>query len=149
MKKLTWQIKSFDALTNIELYRCLKLRQTVFAWEQHCAYIDCDDKDQMSYHLMGYKEGVLVAYSRIIPAGVSFEDISIGRVITHPKARRQGYGKELMQVSLEETERIFGKKPITIGAQKWLQRFYESFGFKSLAIEYLEDGIPHIVMRRE
>ncbi len=149
MNKLNWKIKAFNELQNAELYECLKLRQTVFAWEQHCAYIDCDDKDAMSFHLMGYYHQDLVAYSRIIPAGVAFDNVSIGRIITHPKHRQFGYGKELLEISLQETERLFGKVPITIGAQKWLKRFYESFDFESLNEEYLEDGIPHIIMRRK
>lgn len=149
MNKLNWKIKAFNELTNVELYECLKLRQTVFAWEQHCAYIDCDDKDSMSYHVLGLHKDLLVAYSRIIPAGIAFDEVSIGRIITHPKYRRLGYGKELLSVSLQESERLYGKRPIKIGAQKWLRRFYESFGFESLYVEYLEDGIPHIVMMRK
>jgi ElaA protein len=121
----------------------------VFAWEQHCAYIDCDDKDSNAWHLMGYKQETLVAYSRLIPAGVAFDDVSIGRIITHPKYRGEGYGKELVHISIKSVEEKFGRTPISIGAQKWLSRFYESFGFVNQEIEYLEDGIPHIIMRRK
>ncbi len=149
IQKLRWEIKSFEQLSNSELYECLKLRQIVFAWEQHCAYIDCDSKDSMAWHVMGKKNDIIVAYSRLIPAGIAFDDVSIGRIITHPKYRSEGYGKELLNVSLKVVEEKFGETPISIGAQKWLSRFYEGFGFVSKEIEYLEDGIPHIVMRRE
>ncbi len=147
--KLRWEVKSFQELSNLELYECMKLRQMVFSWEQHCAYIDCDDKDVMSYHVCGYLSQRLVAYSRIIPPEVAFADVSIGRISTHPQYRSLGHGKELIKFSIEQTERLFGSVPITIGAQKWLRHFYEKVGFESLGIEYLEDGISHIVMRRK
>jgi len=147
--KLRWEIKSFHELTNTELYECLKLRQIVFSWEQHCAYIDCDDKDAPAWHLMGFQDRQLAAYCRILPAGVAFDELSIGRIITHPKYRKLGFGKELIEVALQEVHRKFGAQTIRIGAQKWLSGFYRQYGFVEEDICYLEDGIPHVIMRRE
>lgn len=88
----------------------------------------------------------MVAYSRIVPAGVSFKEVSIGRVISSAKARGTGAGKELMNKSIEFIEQKYGKIPVRIGAQCYLIKFYSSFGFEISGEEYLEDNIPHIEM---
>ena len=147
--QISWSVKPFNDLTVHELYAALRLRQAVFSVEQNCAYQDCDDKDQAAWHLSGYKDNLLIAYSRIIPAGVSYDEASIGRVVTHRQYRMTGAGKELMRLSIEQCEKLFGKQPIRIGAQKYLKRFYESFGFQDMGREYLEDGIPHLIMLRQ
>jgi ElaA protein len=105
-----------------------------------------DDKDQTSYHLMGWQHEWLAAYTRLVPPGISYEEPSIGRVVTSPKMRQTGAGRILMQKSIEACNNIFGKVPIRIGAQLYLQRFYESFGFQQSSDIYLEDGIEHIEM---
>jgi ElaA protein len=147
--QISWSLKQFNDLSVHELYAALQLRQAVFSVEQNCAYLDCDDKDQPSWHLSGYKDNVLIAYSRIIPAGVAYHEVSIGRVITHKHHRMTGAGKELMKLSIEHCERLFGHQPIRIAAQKYLKRFYEDFGFEDVGHEYLEDGILHLIMLRQ
>jgi ElaA protein len=147
--KLFWQLKSFDELSNKQLYDIMQLRAAVFIVEQNCPYQDADGKDIKSFHLMGRnEEGVLVVYSRILPAGISYKEASIGRVVSSPSVRGTGAGKELMLQSIKEIEKLFGKCPIKIGAQLYLKKFYESFGFVVCSEEYLEDGIPHIEMLR-
>lgn len=143
-----WKTKRFDELTSHELYAILQLRSKVFVVEQNCVYQDMDDKDHKALHLMGYEDGTLVAYSRLLPSGVSYTELSIGRVVTDPEFRRKGLGKELMQMSLDKMQEEYGKQPIRIGAQKYLTSFYESFGFNIKGDEYLEDGIPHVEMLR-
>lgn len=144
---ICWDIKKFDELTTTELYRIMQLRLAVFSVEQNCAYQDADGKDLKSTHLSGYNENnELVAYARIVPAGISFKEVSIGRVITSEKARGTGAGKELMKTSMAFIEKEYGKVPIRIGAQCYLIKFYTSFGFAISGDEYLEDNIPHIEM---
>jgi ElaA protein len=145
---ITWHCKAFQTLSPSELYCILQLRNEVFIVEQKCIYQDCDDKDPQSYHLMGWQQNKLIAYTRLIPAGLSYEQISIGRVVTSPLVRRKNIGKELMKKSIEEVHSLFGKTPIKIGAQFYLKLFYESFGFKQVSEIYLEDGIDHIKMIR-
>lgn len=127
------------------------LRQAVFVVEQDCVYLDADGKDQESWHLMGVNsEKELVAYLRILPKGISYQNYpSIGRVLTAEKVRRDGAGKALMQQALIEAERIFPGEAIKISAQTYLNGFYESFGFEPVGEEYLEDGIPHVAMVRK
>lgn len=144
--QIHWLLKRFDELTPYQLYAILQLRNEVFVVEQNCVFQDADDKDQNCYHLMGFYDNKLVAYTRLVPAGVAYEQVSIGRVVTSPAVRRHGAGKQLMQQSIDAVYNLFGKVPIKIGAQLYLQHFYESFGFQRISDEYLEDGIPHIYM---
>jgi ElaA protein len=147
---ITWYHKHFKALNTTELYQILQLRNEVFIVEQNCAFQDLDDKDFKCYHLMGFDTDSqkVLAYTRIVPEGVSYEEASIGRVVTSPLARGGGIGKQLMQKSIELLEELYGGVSIRIGAQLYLKKFYESFGFKQVEDIYLEDGIEHILMIR-
>src|SRR6476661_3963422 len=103
---ITFITKTFDELTNQELYKLLQLRGEVFVVEQNCPYLDMDDKDQKSFHVLGYANDELVACTRLLPAGVSYDhEPSIGRVATHPSVRSLGYGKLLMEYSIAETKK--------------------------------------------
>lgn len=141
-----WKCKAFDELSIHELYAILRLRTEVFVVEQNCVFQDMDNKDQSSYHVCCWQDGQLIAYTRLVPAGVSYEEASIGRVITAPSARRTGAGKELMQYSIKKLYELWGKQSIKLGAQLYLKKFYESFGFEQTSGIYIEDGIPHIEM---
>ncbi|MEO9022354.1 MAG: GNAT family N-acetyltransferase [Ginsengibacter sp.] len=146
---ITWQCKLFPELTNEELYKILQLRAEVFIVEQNCVYQDCDSKDFFSYHFTAWDNGKLLAYTRLLPIGVSYADsASIGRVITAFSARGQSLGKQLMERSIEEVYNLFGEVSIKISAQVYLKRFYESFSFISEGNIYLEDGIEHIAMKK-
>jgi ElaA protein len=145
---INWTLKSFSELAPFELYEILRLRSEVFVVEQNCVFLDMDNKDQQSFHLMGWQDDRLVAYTRLLPAHVSYEEPSIGRVVTSPAARGHGLGRMLMDKSIEELNRLFGKSPIQIGAQLYLKQFYESFGFQQTGGIYIEDGIDHIHMIR-
>ena len=138
----------FDQLTPRELYDIMALRQEVFIVEQNCPYLDADGKDPHCWHLTGRNDGgKLVCYTRLLPKGLAYDDyISIGRVVSSPSARGTGAGKILMQRSIELCIHLFGNQPIKIGAQSYLLKFYEGFGFRSTGEEYLEDGIPHTKM---
>ena len=145
---IKWVTKAFKDLTVDELYAILRLRSEVFVVEQNCVYLDADGKDYSCHHLLGFEGDFLAVYARIVPANVSYEEVSIGRVISSLNYRRSGYGKLLMQKAIEETERLYGKVPIRIGAQAYLKKFYESFGFVDMNEPYMEDGIPHLIMLR-
>ncbi len=143
---IQWSLKKFEALTALEVYAILQLRNEVFVVEQNCVFQDADDKDQDSYHLMGFNQNKLMAYTRIVPPGVMYEQASIGRVVTSPSVRRHGAGKILMQQSIQSVYELYDKVSIKIGAQLYLKAFYEAFGFEQISDIYLEDGIEHIFM---
>jgi ElaA protein len=145
---MNWIVKKFDELTPLELYTILRLRSEVFVVEQTCVFLDMDNKDQSCYHLMGWQQDKLMAYTRLVPPGIAYAESSIGRVVTSPAGRGGGFGKLLMQKSIEQAEALFGKTPIRIGAQVYLTQFYNSFGFEQSSPIYDEDGIDHIQMLR-
>ncbi|MGN6510378.1 MAG: GNAT family N-acetyltransferase [Chitinophaga sp.] len=145
---ITWSVKTFAELTNEELYRILRLRSEVFVVEQQCPYLDMDNYDQRALHLQGENEDGLAAYTRLFAPGVKSDMASIGRVVSSPSARGKGFGRQLMEVSIAAVEEKWGKIPIWIGAQLYLQKFYESLGFVQSSEMYLEDNIPHIEMIR-
>ncbi len=147
--QLNWIYKSFNELTPAELYSLLQLRSEVFVVEQNCVYQDIDGKDLKSTHLMAWHNDNLVAYTRLVPAGISFEEASIGRVITSPFYRGLGIGITLLEKSIEQTLATYHTNKIRIGAQLYLKKFYEGFGFLAEGDEFLEDGIPHIEMLLE
>ncbi len=145
---MKWILKKFEELSVHELYTILRLRNEVFVVEQHCVYQDLDNKDQESWHLVCLMDAEAIAYTRLMPPGTTHHEASIGRVVTSPVHRRTGLGKELMQRSLEHCEALFGKETIVLGAQVYLMDFYRSFDFIPEGNIYLEDGIEHIVMKR-
>lgn len=145
---IRWEIKAFDALSNEELYQVLRLRAEVFVVEQGCPYQDLDNYDQRALHVMGRTDAGLAAYTRIFAPGIKFDVASIGRVVTAPFARRHGFGRELMNVSIAAVQDKWGKIAIKISAQQYLQKFYESLGFVQRSEPYMEDNIPHIEMIR-
>ncbi len=147
---IQWKCQLFSELKNEELYKILQLRNEVFVVEQNCTYQDCDDKDLKAYHLSGWCDGNLVAYTRLLSKGVSFPDAaSIGRVVTSRSARKQNLGKLLMIKSIDYIHFLFGEIPIIISAQLYLKKFYESFSFVQIGEVYSEDGIPHIKMLKK
>ena len=143
-----WQIKPFETLSVQELYNILKLRSEVFVVEQNCVYLDLDGKDKLGLHLFGEFEGKIVGYSRLFKPGISFENASIGRVVVDASYRDKNWGHELMRQAIAGINFHFGESKITIGAQLYLKKFYESQGFIQTGEVYLEDGIPHIEMQR-
>lgn len=146
---LEWKIKTFEALSVHELYDFLKLRSEIFVLEQNCVYLDLDGKDKLALHLFGEFEGKIVAYTRLFKPGISFENASIGRVTVDANYRDRKWGHDLMRESIAAINQHFGESKITIGAQLYLKKFYETHGFVQTSEMYLEDDIPHIEMTRE
>ena len=141
----------FYELTLDQLYIIMQLRQDVFVVEQNCPYLDADDKDQMSYHILGEDvEGKLQAYTRLVPPGISYNGYaSIGRVITSAAVRGKKQGVPLMEYSIQKCNEIWPNTSIKISAQTYITHFYQSLGFNPVGEEYLEDDIPHIAMIRK
>ena len=145
---MDWCLKKFHELTLDELYAILQLRSKVFIVEQNCIYNDVDGKDQLAWNLLGKEDGDLIAYTRILPPGIVYTDPAIGRVVIAPSKRSSGLGRELMNLSIQHCEKLFGNTSITVSAQAYLKKFYESLGFIQTSDIYDEDGIDHIEMIR-
>lgn len=143
---LRWRHCCFDELTARELHAIIALRERVFVVEQRCAYQDADEIDPVSSHLWAEREdGAVVAYLRIVPAGVRYAEASIGRVVTAPEVRRTGLGGDLMRRGIAAAGE---GTAIRISAQSYLERFYRRFAFEGVSAVYDEDGIPHMEMLR-
>jgi ElaA protein len=147
-----WQWARFAELRPEELYAALQLREAVFVVEQNCAYPDADGRDPHAWHLLGWlneeTERRLVAYARVFPPGVRYVEGSIGRVATAPDVRRRGVGKALMAEALRRLETLAPHQPVKLAAQRYLENFYSSFGFRTVSAPYEEDGIIHVDMIR-
>ena len=149
MVTINWVCKHFDSLTPYELYALLRLRSEVFVVEQNCVFLDMDNNDNNCYHLLGYDGEIIVVYTRLMPPNTVYKEMSIGRVVNASSHRGKGIGKELIKKSIEQCYQLFGHGTIKIGAQLYLKRFYESFGFEQTDDIYLEDDIEHIKMLKK
>lgn len=136
--------KSFQELTNDELYELLRIRSEVFVVEQNCVYQDMDEDDKKSVHLWLTVADKIVALARVCPAGTHMKEISIGRVITTERCK--GYGKQIMFHAIDTAKDHFGAKQIDIEAQEYAKGFYENLGFRQSSDIFMLDGIPHIKM---
>jgi len=144
---MIWTLKKFEDLSVRELHDIIQLRLDIFVVEQDCVYLDLDGKDEMAYHFFGCtNKGKIVAYTRLFGPGEYYEEAAIGRVVVHKEYRKDGLGFELMSKSIDQIEVLYDTKNIKIGAQRYLQKFYESLGFISTGDFYMEDGIPHMHM---
>lgn len=141
-------VKKFEELSGKEVYEIGKLRSEIFVIEQKCLYLDLDGKDYQSIHLYIKDENSeeIICYCRVLKKGVSYDSCSIGRVLTNPKHRGKNYARVLVSKAIEIVRDELKDKEITIGAQNYLRKFYESLGFKPISDVYDEDGIPHIDM---
>lgn len=148
---LTWMTLPFAQLTTLQLYELMRLRVDVFVVEQTCPYPELDGKDTLDgvYHLLGYHDDELVACARLLPAGTTYDNVSIGRVVTKKTARGGGLGHKLLEEALTQCEALWSEQTIDIGAQEHLIEYYSRHGFNVISDSYLEDGIPHVDMRRE
>lgn len=139
-------IKTFNDLNTTELYQIIHLREKVFVVEQECFYLDADNHDQKSWHLLYYSDKTLSAYLRILPPNTTYDLPSIGRVVVDEKYRGSKLGRLIMTEAIAFLKQKFKNTHIKIGAQTYLNSFYKSLGFNNIGDEYIEDGIPHIHM---
>lgn len=143
---MNWYLKKFEDLNVEEIYEILRLRNEVFVVEQKSIYQDCDGKDKNAYHLYLKDDGKVVANLRVLGRGISYDEVSIGRIIVKKDYRGKGIAQEMISKAINFIEKDFKETEIRISAQSYLINFYKSFGFKETSDEYLEDGIPHVEM---
>lgn len=148
---INWICKHHTDLGKEQLYAILQLRAQVFVVEQKCWYLDVDGQDLLgdTCHLMAWQDDQLVAYLRLLDPIQQNGDVTIGRVVTAPSMRNKGMGHELMVQALKHAELQWPDQPIFLSAQAHLQGYYSRYGFIPVGEVYVEDGIPHISMRRD
>lgn len=146
---MEWHVLTFSELDTYTLYQLLQLRVDVFVVEQNCPYPELDDKDlhPQTRHIILKKGDKVIAYSRVLAPGVSFDAFpGIGRVCVSQTARRLGLGRVLVEKTLAEATQLWPNADVHISAQCYLQQFYQELGFKPASEPYLEDDIPHLKM---
>ncbi len=147
---MIWIVKKFNELSLNEFHDILQLRINVFVVEQNCPYPELDNKDKKAFHFFCKdckdKNANIIAYTRIFKPGDYYKEAAFGRVVVHKDLRNQKFGYKLIEQTIDQIEKLFGKTSIKIGAQTYLKEFYESFDFQQVGDEYIEDGIPHIYM---
>jgi len=143
---IKWKIKPFEALSLTEMHQMLLLRSEVFVVEQNCVYQDIDGKDEKALHVLGEFESKISAYARLFKPGDYFDNASVGRVVVRKELRDRKWGHDLMREAIAGIQSHFGESRITISAQLYLKKFYESHGFVAVGDTYLEDDILHIRM---
>lgn len=135
------RIKSFEDLTNRDLYEILKLRVDVFVVEQECPYPEIDGKDYNAFHIYLENQGQILAYSRV------YEEegqVHIGRVIA--KERRKGHATLILKEAINVAKKFYQAKEIHIEAQTYAKKLYEKVGFEEVSEAFLLDGIEHVKM---
>ena len=140
-------VKHFTELSAAELYAILRARQDVFVVEQNCPFPEIDGKDLDAYHLWFEENGDILAYARVLDRGVSFETPAVGRVISI--RRREGLGSRILSEGIRIAREKYSAEAIMLEAQVYARKLYEKQGFVQVSEEFLEDSIPHIIMRLE
>src|SRR5262245_6616436 len=144
----TVHVAFFAELDTVTLYALLKLRTDVFVVEQACAYPELDGRDDEpgTRHVWITVDTAArpVAYLRILMDPDAGGTMRIGRVAVAADARGHGHAGRLMDAALA----IVGDRACVLEAQSYLARFYHRYGFVVTGPEYVEDGIPHVPMRR-
>jgi ElaA protein len=144
----------WDRLTTDELYGIVRLRNRVFALEQHVSAEDFDGRDREpdTEHWWFGTEADAVGYLRLIrpapdeqhPADAAAPAWVVGRVATHPDHRGTGIASRLVGAVLAE----HGHEPIVLHAQEYVAALYERHGFVRFGAPYAEAGITHVGMYR-
>jgi ElaA protein len=144
MRDLVVHVAAFDELDTRTAYQLWRLRQDVFVVEQDCVYPDLDGRDLEpgTRHVWVTDRGRPVGYLRVLADdGIA----RIGRVAVARSHRRRGLAEALMRTALE----LVGDRPSVLAAQSYLQDWYARFGYVVTGPEFLDDGIPHVPMRRD
>ena len=147
---MNFEIKSFNELTVDDMYEIAKARFEVFVCEQKitCEQ-DFDDKDKKCHHVFLKDNDRIVAYSRIVPKGLGYDYISIGRVLVLESHRRKGIAQEMIRACLEFIKNKLDENTVVLSAQLYVKDLYQSVGFKAISDVYDEAEIPHIKMKIE
>lgn len=151
-----------SGLDPLDVHALYKLRVDVFVFEQECPYAEIDDvdADPDTIHLLAWAPAAditgdagpglpardeLMATLRVFGSAAPGGVMHIGRVCTAPGWRGRGIAARLIRDALDRC----GDRPVEIGAQAYLEQWYEQFGFRRSGPDYLDGSIPHLPMRRD
>ncbi|MGL5151891.1 MAG: GNAT family N-acetyltransferase [Clostridium sp.] len=147
---IEYKIAKFNELSQEEIYDICKSRFEVFVCEQKITCEnDFDDKDKICLHVLAIDRdnNEIAGYCRLLPAGTSYEEASIGRVLVSKGYRGKDIAREMMKFAIVNIKKEFNEDNITLSAQSYIKTLYSSVGFKQVSDEYDEAGIPHVKMK--
>lgn len=143
---MRYEIKAFEALSGLEVYKMVMLREAIFVVEQDCPYQDSDGQDVECDLMLVWEDERLVGTLRLVPAGVRYEKLSIGRVVVDEAYRGKGVAYEMMQQALAYIKQTHGPVEVVLSGQVAIKSLYERCDFKIISGIYQEDGIDHVKM---
>lgn len=143
---MNWELKNWKDLTVEELHAAYMLRTDVFVVEQGCPYPEVDDHDLVCRHLMVWNDEGLIAYARICPPNSVYPEASLGRIVVKEGYRSKGYGRELIQRGLADLKAHFPSTKVKLQAQEYLEKYYASFGFRTITKSYPDAMVMHVDM---
>lgn len=142
-------VRTFNELSNAELYEIMRLRQNVFVVEQGCSYTDMDGRDVTASHVLLDGNDGLAGCCRVLPPIENGEPAEIGRFVVSAPYRRKGFGHRMMEDAVRTCKELYPTLAIRIRAQSHLAAFYGKHGFCPVGAEYMSEGIPHTDLIRD
>lgn len=147
---MEFKICKFNELTVMEMYEIARSRFEVFAMEQKIIQEpELDGIDNECYQVFYMDNNRVVAYCRIVPAGVAYNNISLGRVLVLNDYRRKGLALIMIKEALKFIKEELQEDTVVLSGKVYAKGLYESVGFKIISDVYDEVGIPHVKMKIE
>lgn len=135
-------LTSYDV--NSEAIRMVRF--AVFVEEQGVpAENEMDERDKVCIHALTFNEnGEPIATGRLDYGNGG----KIGRVAVLAQYRGKGLGKEIMN-QLEQAAKLKGLKEVKLNAQTSALDFYRKLKYQEEGDEFMEENIPHMIMRKQ
>jgi predicted GNAT family N-acyltransferase len=128
-----------------EVSEALELRLRVFSGEQGIAReAELDGLDPEALHIVALRRGEPVGTCRLrFPGGTC----KLERMAVEVNLRGRGLGRRLVEAA-ERAAAERGAGEVVLHAQRQVEGFYAACGFATRGETFLEEGIPHIQMRK-
>jgi predicted GNAT family N-acyltransferase len=135
------------ASTPADLDAGYKLRRDVFETEQNIPRpLDRDPFDYSADHVVAFDEkGRCVGTGRVVR--MDHRTAQIGRMAVARDERKHGIGAMVLE-ALERMATMRGISELTVNSQLPAEAFYRNRGFARISEVFLDQGVPHVVMKK-
>ncbi|MFL0474383.1 GNAT family N-acetyltransferase [Priestia sp. 179-F W1.4 NHS] len=131
--------------TKEQLEEVFRIRKTVFVEEQGVPLKDeFDEHEETAKHMLIYYNNEPAASGRF---RIVDDYAKIERICVLKEFRKYGLGKEVV-TSLEEAAKKEGLTQSKLHGQVQAEPFYHKLGYKTASDVFMEDGIPHVIMKK-